>query len=470
MEQKKDVRILVVDDEDYMREVVRRALENAGFEVDEAADGKSAITMLRQYPYNVIITDLRLPGLTGEAILEEALSLFPETVVIVMTGFGNIQSAVEAIRRGAYDYLPKPFQLAELVVRVEKGLEEHQLKSENRMLRGELQDKYHFSNLVGSSAAMQSIYHLIGVVAQKTSTVLIEGETGTGKELIARAIHYSGPRKDQPLVSLNCGAIPSNLLEDELFGHVKGAFTNAHQHRIGRFEQANHGTLFLDEVSSMPMDLQVKLLRVLQEREFQRVGSATTIKVDVRIIAATNGDLLGAVEKGDFRGDLYYRLNVIPIRIPPLRLRRDDIPLLVTHFTRKYCADQKLPLKRVSHDAMKYLMAHEWPGNVRQLENAVEMAVALSGDRDLLDLVDFPIVSKSSNDNTPFHSIDIPDDGIHFNTMISDLEKRLILQSLQVARGNKKRAASLLHLKRTTFVEKLRRMGMESSEDEPVEA
>jgi DNA-binding NtrC family response regulator len=470
MERKKDVRVLVVDDEDYMREVVRRALESVSFEVEEAADGKTALTMLRQYPYNVIITDLRLPGLTGEAILEEALSLFPETIVIVMTGFGNIQSAVEAIRKGAYDYIPKPFQLAELVMRVEKGLDEHQLKSENRMLRGELQDKYHFSNLIGGSAAMQNIYHLIGVVAQKTSTVLIEGETGTGKELIARAIHYSGPRKDQPLVSVNCGAIPSNLLEDELFGHVKGAFTSAHQHRIGRFEQANHGTLFLDEVSSMPMDLQVKLLRVLQEREFQRVGSATTVKVDVRIIAATNGDLLSAVEKGDFREDLYYRLNVIPVRIPPLRLRRDDIPLLVMHFARKYCADQKLPLKRVSHDAMKYLMAHNWPGNVRQLENAVEMAVALSGDRDLLDLEDFPVVSKPSPaDNPSFHGIDIPDDGVHFNTMISDLEKRLILQSLQVARGNKKRAASLLHLKRTTFVEKLRRMGMESPADELVE-
>jgi DNA-binding NtrC family response regulator len=403
--------------------------------------------------------------LTGETILEEALSLFPETIVIVMTGFGNIQSAVEAIRRGAYDYLPKPFQLAELVMRVEKGIEEQQLKSENRLLRGELQDKYHYSNLVGSSAAMQNIYRLIGVVAQKTSTVLIQGETGTGKELIARAIHYNGPRKDQPLVSVNCGAIPSNLLEDELFGHVKGAFTNAHQHRIGRFEQANHGTLFLDEVSNMPMDLQVKLLRVLQEREFQRVGSGTTIKVDVRIIAATNGDLLEAVEKGNFRGDLYYRLNVIPIRVPPLKQRRDDIPLLINHFTRKYCEDQRLTLKRVSHDAIKNLMAYDWPGNVRQLENSVEMAVALSGDRDLLDMEDFPVVARTSADNVPFHSIDIPDDGIHFNTMISELEKRLILQSLQVARGNKKRAASLLHLKRTTFVEKLRRMGMDSPED-----
>jgi two-component system response regulator AtoC len=426
MVRKKDVRILIVDDEDYMREVVRQALECADFEVDEAADGKAALAMLRQYPYNVIVTDIRLPGITG-------------------------------------DYLPKPFQLDELVVRVEKGLEEQKLKSENRMLRGELQSKYHFSNLVGNSTAMQNIYRVIGAVSSKNSTVLIEGETGTGKELIARAIHYNGPRKDQPLVCVNCGAIPSNLLEDELFGHVKGAFTGAHQHRIGRFEQANHGTLFLDEVSSMPMDLQVKLLRVLQEREFQRVGSTTTTKVDVRIIAATNTDLHEAVERGDFREDLYYRLNVIPIHVPALKHRRDDIPLLVQHFLKEYCADQQLKLKSVSNEAMKYLMAHDWPGNVRQIANAIEMAVTLSGDRGVLNLEDFPVVSKPSTAMASFQAIEIPDDGIHFNTMISDLEKQLILQSLQVAGGNKKRAASLLHLKRTTFVEKLRRMGVESS-------
>jgi DNA-binding NtrC family response regulator len=462
MKSKKDLKILVVDDEHYIREVIRQALENADFEVEEAPDGGTGLSMLRKYPYDVIVTDLRLPGLSGEALLEEAVSLFPETVVIIMTGFGSIQSAVEAMSKGAYWYFAKPFQLADLVMQVERGLKERRLESENQLLRSELQGKYQFSNLVGTSAAMEGIYRLIAVVAQKTSTVLIEGETGTGKELIARAIHYNGPRREQPLVSVNCGAIPSNLLEDELFGHVKGAFTSAHQHRIGRFEQANHGTLFLDEVSSMPADLQVKLLRVLQEREFQRVGSATTIKVDVRIIAATNTDLPGAVEKGDFRTDLYYRLNVIPIRVPPLRERREDIPWLVLHFVKKCCAEQNLPQKRVALNAMKYLMTFDWPGNVRQLENAVEMAVTLSGDRELLDLDDFPSMSGPADRNALFQGIDIPDDGIHFNSMISELEKRLIFQSLQLSGGNKKRAASLLHLKRTTFVEKLRRMGMES--------
>jgi DNA-binding NtrC family response regulator len=251
MIRKEDVKILVVDDEDYMREIVRGALEEAEFCVEEAADGLAALAKLRQYTYDVIITDLCLPGAPGQTVLQEALSIFPETIVIIMTGFGNIQTAVDAIRKGAYDYLPKPFQLDELVMRVEKSLQERRLKSENSLLRSELQDKYQGSNLIGNSSPMQNIYRMVSLVAHKTSTVLIEGETGTGKELIARAIHYGGPRQDHPLVSVNCGAIPANLLEDELFGHVKGAFTGAHQHRIGRFEQANHGTLFQNSLTEV---------------------------------------------------------------------------------------------------------------------------------------------------------------------------------------------------------------------------
>jgi two-component system, NtrC family, response regulator AtoC len=459
---KNDVKILVVDDESYMREIVREALVSEGFIVDEAADGQAALALVRQCPYDVVITDLRLPGVAGEEILKETLAIFPETIVIIMTGFGNIQTAVDAIRRGAYDYLPKPFQLDEMVMRVEKALEERQLKSDNSILREALQSKYQFSNLIGNSPAMQNIYRLVATVADKTSTVLITGETGTGKELIARAIHYNGPRKDKPLICVNCGAIPANLLEDELFGHVKGAFTGAHQHRIGRFEQANQGTLFLDEIGDLPLELQIKLLRVLQEREFQKIGGTGSVKVDVRIIAATNADLMEKVRQGEFREDLYYRLNVIPIHISPLRQRREDIPLLISHFTRKFCSDQHLPLKRVSHAAIKQLLAFEWPGNIRQLENVMEMAVTLSGDRELLDLEDFPTVTAPEQEHEIFRKIEIPDEGIHFNTLVSQLEKRLILQSLEVAGGNKKKAASLLHLKRTTFVEKLKRMGMDS--------
>ena len=457
-----DVKILVVDDEDYMREIVRQALEGTDYTVEEAANGAVALEMMRKYPYDVIITDLRLPGATGERILQEALAISPETIVIIMTGYGNIQTAVDAIRMGAYDYLPKPFQLEEMVMRVEKGLQDRRIKSENSLLRSELQGKYQFDNLIGNSSAMRQVYRMVAMVAQKLSTILISGETGTGKEVIARAIHYNGSRKDQPLVCVNCSAIPANLLEDELFGHVKGAFTGAHQHRIGRFEQANHGTLFLDEVGSMPLDLQVKLLRVLQEREFQKVGGTSTVKVDVRIIAATNEDLMEKVRRGEFREDLYYRLNVIPIQILPLRQRREDIPPLISHFLKKSCTEQEVPVKRVSHEAIKHLMSFDWPGNVRQVENAVEMAVALSGDRELLEAMDFPMVVRQPGEDALFREIDIPEEGVNFNTLISELERRLILKSLHVTGGNKKRAASLLRLKRTTFVEKLKRIGPES--------
>jgi DNA-binding NtrC family response regulator len=456
-----DVKILVVDDEDYMREIVRQALGGAGFSVEEAADGTAALEMMRRYPYDVVVTDLRLPGVPGEKLLQEALAISPETIVIIMTGYGNIQTAVDAIRMGAYDYLPKPFQLEEMVMRVEKGLQDRRIKSENSLFRSELQGKYQFTNLIGNSPAMQQVYRMVAMIAQKTSTILISGETGTGKEVIARAIHYNGSRKDQPLVCVNCAAIPANLLEDELFGHVKGAFTGAHQHRVGRFEQANRGTLFLDEISSMPLDLQVKLLRALQEREFQKVGGTTTIKVDVRIIAATNEELLDKVQRGEFREDLYYRLNVIPIHILPLRQRREDVPPLVSHFVKKFCLEQQVPVKRVSHEAIKHLLAFEWPGNVRQLENAVEMAVALSGDSELLEVTDFPVVARTQSEDAILRNIDIPQEGVNFNTLISELERRLILQSLQVTGGNKKRAASLLQLKRTTFVEKLKRIGAE---------
>ena len=465
-----DIRTLVVDDDNFVRNAVRSALKNAGLRTDEASDGGTAIEMMRQHPYDAIITDLRLPGIKSETFAEEALDLLPEAIVVVTAESGDIQTAVKAIRWGAYDYLPKPFQVEELISRIEKGIAERRSTLKNQTLNTDTDKKCHFSDLVGASAPMQAIYERISLVANKTSTVLIEGETGTGKELIARAIHFNSSRRDQPLVSVNCGAIPSNLLEDELFGHVRGAFTGAHHHRIGRFEQANHGTLFLDEVSSMPMDLQVKLLRVLQEREFQRVGSTTTVKVDVRIVAATNGDLLAAVKKGEFRSDLYYRLNVIPFNVPPLRERCDDIPLLVGHFLRKFCTEQKVSLKTISDEALQGLANHDWPGNVRQLENTVEMAVALSCDRQLLDVSDFPASCNLQEPTAPVSGIEFPNEGVNFNTVVSDLEKRLIFQSLKVAMGNKKKAATLLRLKRTTFVEKLRRMGVDPDDDsDPME-
>lgn len=434
-----DVRILVVDDEDPMRQVVRSALENAGHAVDEAADGQAALAFLCRFPYDVILTDPGLPGAGGKALFEEALRLFPGTVVIVMTRPGNIRSAVDAIRRGASDFLPKPFQPAEVVLRVERGMEERRLKQENIRMRGELGERHPFPSLVGDSAPMRDVCHLIRLVARKTGTVLVEGEPGTGKELVARAIHSNSPRKDQPLVPIRCGATPRHLLAEEL---------------SGRLAEARGGTLLLDEVSSLPTDLQFELLCVLEEREQHPIGGS----VAVRIIATAGTDLAAAVGRGEFRSDLYGRLNVIPIRVPPLRQRRDDIPQLVAHFVRRSCAERALAPRQVSHDALCGLLDHDWPGNVRQLEHAVETAVALSAERPLLELRDFPLVAGRPGSDGERGGVAIPEDGVHFNAVISDLEKRLILRSLETARGNKKKAAALLHLKRTTFVEKLRKM------------
>ena len=321
--------ILVVDDEEDLRQVIVELLTLEGFQVDAASTAEEAGEKLSRTAYDVLVTDLMLPGKSGVDLLEETLVRYPETIGIVMTGYGTIETAVEAMKKGAYDYLSKPFKLVELPVMVRKGLKERRLRFENQYLRKQLHEKYAFNNIIGTGPAMNRIFELVETIAGLTSTVLIQGETGTGKELIAKAIHFNSPRKDQKLVSINCGAIPENLLESELFGHVKGAFTGAVQTRIGRFEQANDGTIFLDEIGNMPLSLQVKLLRVLQEREFERVGGNSTIKVDVRIIAATSSNLEQMVADGTFREDLYYRLNVIPINLPPLRERREDIPLLV---------------------------------------------------------------------------------------------------------------------------------------------
>src|SRR5262245_14599631 len=329
--------ILVVDDEQDLRQAIVEILTVDGFEVHGVASAEEAQEMLSQTPFDVLITDNNLPGKSGVELLEETLSRYPETVGIVITGFGTIETAVQAIKKGAYDYLSKPFKLVELSLMVRKGLKERTLRFENQYLRSQLNNKYAFDNIIGTGRSMARIFELIDAVAGLNSTVLIQGETGTGKELIAKAIHFNSPRKDQKLVSINCGAIPENLLESELFGHVKGAFTGAVQSRVGRFEQAANGTIFLDEIGNMPQSLQVKLLRVLQEREFERVGGNTSIKVDVRIIAATSSILEQMVKDGTFREDLYYRLNVIPINLPPLRERREDIPLLVQKFIERFC-------------------------------------------------------------------------------------------------------------------------------------
>jgi DNA-binding NtrC family response regulator len=452
--------ILVVDDEEELRSAVVDILTLEGFEVDQAVSAEEAGEKLSQTAYDVLITDHNLPGRTGVELLEESLVRYPEIIGIIITGYGTIETAVTAMKKGAYNYLAKPFKVIELPIMVRKGLKERHLRFENQYLRKQLDEKYGFQNIIGTGRAMKRIFELVDTIAGLSSTCLIQGETGTGKELIAKAIHFNSPRKDQKLVSINCGAIPETLLESELFGHVKGAFTGAVQTRIGRFEQANGGTIFLDEIGNMPPTLQVKLLRVLQEREFERVGGNSTVKVDVRIIAATSSNLEQMVKDATFREDLYYRLNVIPINLPPLRERREDVPLLVQKFVEHFCETHKLELKTLSPQVMKGLMGFDWPGNVRQLENIVERMVALTGNRTAILPSDLPdeIQHRDSLNFVPL--IEIPEEGINFQNVVTDMERELILQSLRKANGNKKLAAKLLNLKRTTLIEKIKRIGL----------
>src|SRR5690349_7316976 len=365
--------LLLVEDEPALRTVVAEQLSDRDYVVDQAESGEAALAKLADFAYDAIITDLRMPGISGSQVVDAAIERYPDIVAIVVTGYGTVKDAVEAIKRGASDFVSKPFQIDELTHALDAALEQRRLKSENAYLRAQLEERYRFEGIVGRSRPMKILFQLLETVAPTNSTILVTGETGTGKEVIARAIHQNSGRKMHRFVALNCSAIPETLLEAELFGHVRGAFTGAVGNRQGRLEQAHRGTLFLDEVGTMSTALQMKLLRVLQEREFERVGDTHTIKVDVRIIAATNSDLTGMVEEGTFREDLYYRLNVIPVHLPPLTERKEDVPLLVQHFLERFrSATAGAPTLTVSQEAMRRLMAYHWPGNVRQLENTVE--------------------------------------------------------------------------------------------------
>ena len=431
-------------------------LGERGFEVVEADSGERALALLDQFAFDVIITDLRLPGIDGSRLIEAARDRYPGIIAIVITGYGTVKDAVDAIKRGASDFIAKPFQFDELTHVLQKALEQRRLTSENAYLRSQLEARYQFEGILGHSRPMQKLFHVLETVARSSSTILITGETGTGKEVVARAIHHNSARRAYRFVALNCSAIPETLLEAELFGHVRGAFTGAVGARQGRFEQAHKGTLFLDEVGTMSNALQMKLLRALQEREFERVGDNQTIKVDVRVIAATNSDLAKMVAEGAFREDLYYRLHVIPIQLPPLRERRDDIPVLVKHFLEKFSPESSM---QVSQVAMRALMAYHWPGNVRQLENAMERAVALSAGRREIDSADLPAEVQMIPQAAATPSVDFPDDGLDLPAYLAAIERDLIHRSLDRTGGNRNRAAELLRIKRTTLVEKLKRLG-----------
>jgi DNA-binding NtrC family response regulator len=459
-------RILVIDDDAGVRTMFEEVLKSLGCEVVTAGDGEAALGAIKREVYEVVFVDYQLPKVDGLQVLKEVKAFHPETEVVMITGMGSEQTVRSAFKSGAMDYITKPVKLSDLEIVLQGALDKQRLRKENQELRRQnenlkslLDSKYSFKSIIGNSKEMRDVFDLVKRVAATRSTIMITGESGTGKELIARAVHLESDRVDKPFVAVNCGAMPDSLLEDELFGHARGAFTDASSDRSGRFEEADGGTLFLDEVGTMSQNLQVKLLRVLQEREFSPLGSTRKVKVDVRIIAATNSDLRVAMEKNEFRKDLFYRLNVIGIKLPRLSERREDLPLLINHFLQRCCRENGAPEKSWSPAAVRCLLAYDWPGNVRQLENAVERAVALTGGRTLLDEEDLPdeIRVKGRRERGEIH---LDSDGILLDRVVGQFEEGLLLEALERTAWVKTRAAKLLHIKRTTLIEKMKRFGI----------
>lgn len=441
--------VLVIDDEPLIRDFLEETLVRAGYEVLTASNGNAGLEEIRNSAFDLIVTDLKMPGIDGLELLEQVKKTQPECSVVIMTAYASVETAVQALKAGASDYIMKPFTSDEIEHVVKKALYEQKLEYENQYLRSEIEHSYNFQELVGSSEAMLAIYDQIKKISQSKASVLIRGESGTGKELIARAIHYASPRKDKPFIKINCAALAPTLLESELFGHEKGSFTHAINKKIGRFELADEGTLLLDEIGEMDPGLQSKLLRVLQEKEFERVGGTKPIKVDTRIISTTNRDLEKAIEEGRFREDLYFRLNVIPIKIMPLRQRREDIPALVQHFLKKHAVENNGHYKKIDPEALALLMRHDWPGNVRELENCIERALVLSsGENVTSDYFAFPL-HKSKPHN--FDGVSLPE-----NTTIGEAERLLILHTLKKFNNNKTRTAEILDISVRTLRNKLK--------------
>jgi len=448
--------ILVVDDEEIMREILDTLLAREGYHVRLASNAEEGLDMARSFPFDAAIVDVMMPGMDGLAMLEELKKLDDELPVLMVTAFASVETAITAMKRGAFDYITKPFKNDEVLVVVRNAVERRQLMAENTALRQNLQAQYQkFAGIIGRSPRMKQVFDLIIQAAPSRSTILITGESGTGKELVARAIHSNSPRADRAFVTVNSGNLPPDLLESTLFGHVKGAFTGAIYPKKGLCDLADKGSIFFDEIGNIPSDTQAKLLRVMQEREFMRLGGMETIKVDVRIIAATNCDLRQMVSEGRFREDLYYRLHVINIYLPPLRERKDDIPYLAQHFLEKYTAENGKPTLDLTADALDLMMEYDWPGNVRELENVVERAVVLSSGAHIgPDLIPEHVRSAPM-----FHipKFVVPPEGISFKDVITNVEKRLIESTLEAAGGVQKKAAELLKIKPTTLNEMIKR-------------
>lgn len=449
-------KILIVDDEEIVRDFISEVLIRMGYAPLTADCGERALEYLQAGEFDIVITDFKMPGINGLEVLKKTAELWPDCRVIMITAFGTIEHAVSAMKMGAHDYITKPISPDHLEMIVSKALEYKNLTTENRQLKREINEKYSFENIIGKSAVMQDVFELIRRASPSHSTILINGESGTGKELVAKAIHFNSPCRGGPFIKMNCAALPEGLIESELFGHEKGAFTGAVKATRGRFELADGGTLLLDEISEIPPALQAKLLRVLQEREFERIGSGQTIGVDVRVIATSNRDLKDAVADGNFRDDLFYRLNVIPIDLPPLRMRNDDIPIISGFFLEKYCRAFGVPVKTISARVMEIFRSYSWPGNVRELENFIERAVVISRNQELKPS-DFPPEVMSGVSAGTSGAVEV---GIS----LGEAEKILILKTLKAHAGNKTKAADILGVSTRTLRNKLHEYGLAESE------
>jgi len=450
--------ILIIDDEEVLQDVLSSLIRKEGHLAISALSGEEALQVLEREEIDLVLLDLMLPGMSGQEVLRQIRRRDPDQVVVVITAYSSIEGAIEAMKEGAFHYIPKPFKNEEVLLTINKGLEQRRLAAENRALKEQLRQRFSFDNIIGKSKPMQQVFELIRLAAPARSNMLILGESGTGKELVAKAIHHHSRRASGPFVTVNSGSMPPDLLESNLFGHVKGAFTGAISNKKGLFELANNGSVFFDEIGNIPLDTQAKLLRVIQEKEFMRLGGVDTVKVDVRLIAATNADLDGLVASGAFREDLYYRLNVITLNLPPLRKRTEDIPLLARHFLGYYAAENEKRLREISPRAMEVLMDYHWPGNVRELENAVERAVALStGDVLDVDLLPLAVRQPGAFSLPPTA---LPANGVSFKEAVSSYERQLIVKALKAAGGVQKRAAELLQVKPTTLHEMMKRLNI----------
>ena len=453
-------KILVADDEQSMREFLDIMLKKEEYKVSLASNGEEVVKLIDNDLFDLVLLDIRMPKLDGISALKKIKAIAPETIVIMITAYASADTAIKAMKEGAYDYITKPFKIEEIKLIIKNALEKKNLQKENILLKQVVRDRYHFGNIIGQSPKMVVLYDLLEKVSPTKTNILITGESGTGKELVAKAIHYNSPRKEKPFVTLNCGAIPESLIESELFGHMKGAFTDAIATKKGLFEVADEGTIFLDEISELPLLMQVKLLRVLQDKEFKRVGGTEDIRVDVRIISATNINLEEGVKEKRFREDLFYRLNVIQIKLPPLRDRKEDVQILANHFLKKYSEELNKNIAKISPEALPILLNYEYPGNVRELQNIIERAVALESNQELTAhnlssyLNEQPLLRKGPID------IEIPNEGIDLEKMVEDLERTLLLKALDKTKGIKKKAAELLHINFRSMRYRLEKYGL----------